>query len=614
MAFTQTDPRNKIQHSDSHFAQLTLPDIFFSQAEKYQTRSALQEKKNGRYVSISWNEFRNQVLLISGSLVALGVQKGSLIGILCENRPEWAWIDMAVLTTGAADVPIYATSAPKEIEYIVKHAEIKLLFVSTQEQLNKVLSISSACSALERIIVIDGTSEKHPKVWGWSEFLDQRHRLKNAEEKIKTRVESIQPDQLATVIYTSGTTGPPKGVMLSHRNFIVNCQDAEAAIPLGDKDNTLSFLPLSHVFERMAGLYFPICRGAMIAYAENMNTVQQNLVETKPTLACAVPRLYEKMHAKVIEEIGAKPRMVQKLANWCLAVGSATIPYRLARKRWPIGLWLEYALADLMIFRKIRQKLGGRLKFFISGGAPLPKELGEFFFAAGINILEGYGLTETSPVITVNRIDRLKFGTVGVPFDHAEVKIAEDGEILTKGPCVMMGYFKNEAATKEVIKDGWFYTGDIGLIDADGFLKITDRKKDIIVTSGGKNISPQNIENTVKLSSAIQQVIVFGDRRNYLVALVVPNFEYLTSKIACAGLSHIQMCQDARICEFIAGEIEKAMVDFANYEKIKYFKLLAEEFKLEKGEITPTLKVKRKVVMERYADLINSMYQNADAK
>ncbi|MBI4387879.1 MAG: long-chain fatty acid--CoA ligase [Candidatus Omnitrophica bacterium] len=419
---------------------------------------------------------------------------------------------------------------------------------------------------------------------------------------------------MATIIYTSGTTGPPKGVMLTHANFLQNCVDSMDAISLGERDTTLSFLPLSHVFERMAGFYFPIMCGATIAYAENMNTVPQNLREVKPTIACAVPRVYEKVYARVADTIEHSPPFLQKLIRWAIEIGHRSIPFRLAGRCLPPFLWLCYQFAKVLVFQKLKRQLGGRLRFFISGGAPLPKKLGEFFFAAGIYILEGYGLTETSPVISVNRLNQLKFGTVGVPLAQVETRIASDGEIIVRGPSVMLGYYQNPQATAEVIREGWFHTGDIGQFDSEGFLMITDRKKDIIVTSGGKNLSPQNIENLLLRSRAIQQAVVIGDQHNYLVALIVPNFTYFFEQSDLKGRTNEEVSQLPLVNEFVRQEIDRETAELASYEKIKYFCLLPRELTQENGELTPTLKVKRKVVGERYGRLIEAMYLEGEKK
>ncbi len=589
-----------------------IASMFLTQANRFGERTALLVKKNGCYHSISWSEFRRNVERVGLALQKLGVRKGDRVALLSENRPEWAFVDLGALGIGAVTVPIYATSSAKEIEYVLNHSSAKIIFVSTAEQLQK---LKADQPLLAKIVLFEDVPDSGPKCLSWQKFYSLAE-LSDAklDQCFQLESQSVKPDDYATIIYTSGTTGPPKGVLLSHRNFLVNALDAQEVIGLGEHDTTLSFLPLSHVFERLAGFYFPVMVGATIAYAENMNQVPQNLLEVRPTCACAVPRLYEKIHAQVMEKIQEAPSIKKKLIQWAFQTGYETIPFRISQKTLPVLLQLKYQIANLLLFKKLKNQFGGRLRFFISGGAPLPKALGEFFYAAGIVILEGYGLTETSPVISVNRPNRLRFGTVGVPFKSVEVKIADDGEILVKGPSVMVGYYQDENATSEVIKDGWFYTGDIGKFDEDQFLVITDRKKDIIVTSGGKNVSPQNIENMIKRSPAIQQVVVLGDQHHYLVALVLPNFDYVCQKLGFSNETRANMAANPKVLDLMRCEIDQQGCDLANYEKIKYFRILCEELTQGNGELTPTLKVKRKVVSERYQNLIESMYQEGEEK
>jgi long-chain acyl-CoA synthetase len=399
--------------------------------------------------------------------------------------------------------------------------------------------------------------------------------------------------------------------MLTHRNFLSNVEASVQILKGGTEDRCLSFLPLSHVFERMAGFYFMLYQGVSIAYAENMNTVPQNILEIRPTMVASVPRLYEKIYARILEQVHGAGGLRKKIFEWSLALGRKTAPYRCEGKRMPPGLALQYKLARKLVYEKIKAKLGGRIRFFISGGAPLCKEIAEFFFAADLLILEGYGLTETSPVVSVNRPDDFKFGTVGKLLAQVEVRIASDGEILVRGPNIMRGYYKMEKETREAIVDGWFHTGDIGEFDSDGFLKITDRKKDLIITSGGKNIAPQKIENLLVADEYILQVCVCGDRKNYLTALVVPDFGPLAKYAREKGIPFVN-CQDLvrreAVKTWLAERIEVRTRELANYEKIKQFTLLAEEFSQDRGELTPTLKIKRKMVTEKYRAAIEAMY------
>ena len=590
-----------------------LPLMFYEQASRLSNRPALFQKKNNRYEPISWSEYKQNVERVTFSLQKLGVRAGEKVAILSENRPEWAYADLGILSLGAVSIPIYPTSTPKEITHILTHSEARIAFVSNEELFIKIKPFLVARTTLEKVILLNDSAtvlDQSAQTISWNEFYKlntlSQEEMENQYRKL---IEQPKPDDMATMIYTSGTTGAPKGVMLSHRNFLVNCIDSKRAIQMTENDVTLSFLPLSHVFERMAGFYFPLMSGAAIAYAENMNTVPQNLLEVKPTSACGVPRLYEKIYQKIMETVQKSPSWKKALIEWALQTGYQTFPFRFQNQSLPLFLKIKYFIADLLIFKKLRHSFGGRLRYFISGGAPLVKSIGEFFYAAGITICEGYGLTETSPVISVNQCQRLKFGTVGIPLDHVQIRIAEDGEILVAGPSVMLGYYKDEQATREAIQDGWFHTGDIGHIDSDGFLVITDRKKDIIVTSGGKNVSPQNIENALKKSSNILQAVVLGDRHNYIVALIVPNFDSIAKTFKYGeNFSRADLIQDPKVLELIRRETDQFTADFANYEKIKYFRLLPEEMTQNSGELTPTLKVKRKIVNEKYAHLIESMY------
>jgi len=588
-----------------------LTNMFLAQAKKYRQRTALRVKINGTYHDVSWREFQETVIKVGLALRSLHFQKGDRIAILSENRPEWAFVDLGAIGIGVVDVPIYATSSSKEIAYVINHSKAKAIFISSHDLLEKVVSELVEMQSIQHMIVFDDVKQISEKLTSWQNFL----KLGESQGKITFNDlnQLVSPNDLATIIYTSGTTGPPKGVMLTHENFLINCLDAAEAIELSDKDSSLSFLPLSHVFERMAGFYFPISVGCTIAYAENMTSVAQNMLEIRPTMACAVPRFYEKVYHRIMDAVEKSPKWKKNLIQWALRVGKQITPYRTRGQAGPFFLRLQFAIATILVFKKLKKGLGGRITQFISGGAALPRYLGEFFFSAGIMILEGYGLTETSPVISANQKNRIKFGTVGLPFRHVEVRLAETGEICIRGPSLMKGYYQNEEATKAVVRDGWFYTGDIGTIDEEGYLSITDRMKDIIVTSGGKNIAPQNIENTIAKSAAIQQAIVIGEGRNYLVALIVPDFEYVTEKCQLGKCTREEFVRSKKVRQLIQSEIEELTADFSSYEQIKYFRLVPHELTQERGEVTPTLKIKRKVIRVRYVTLIDEMYAEGEA-
>lgn len=596
----------------------TLPGIFFDRACRYGRREALlyKDKTSGSYQAWTWDNWKTRVEQTAAGLFSLGVRRGDRVGLLSENRPEWTVADLGILSLGAVTVPVYPTSSPKEVAHILNDAGIRFLFLSNSGHYERLKEFVAGANVVA--ILFDET----PAVSGGALKLEElslkgKIFLEGNSDAVQDWVRETGSDDLATLIYTSGTTGPPKGVMLTHRNFIANYLGAAQVIQVDDSDLALSFLPLSHVFERLAGYYFMIFNGARIAYAESMQTVPEDLVQVRPTVAASVPRLYEKMYLKIQESMKAASPVKKHLFDWALSIGRECLSIRTAGRVPNFLMRLKYGLADRLVFRKLKDKLGGRMRFFISGGAPLAKELGEFFGASGVLILEGYGLTETSPVIAVNSEAHVKYGTVGRPLPNVEVRIAADGEILTRGPCVMKGYYKNEAATAAVFEGEWFKTGDIGEIDAEGFLKITDRKKDLIVTSGGKNISPQNIENMILMDPSFLQVVVIGDKRNYLVALIVPQKKNLEDKALELGIGELSWTDKLRhpaILAWAEAKIQARTRDLARYEQIKYFTFLEKELSLEAGELTPTLKVKRKIIMERFAPLIDAMYEKGDAQ
>lgn len=573
----------------------TLPQLFGLKARTYGDRTALKVKRSGTYQEISWNDLRGQVDQLALSLIDLGIQSGDRVAILSENRPEWAVADLATLSVGAITVPIYTTLTVEEIDYILQDSGARLLFISNPEGMAKILPLQEKLDF--RIVLFDAPYRiSGPRVYWLGELIGLgKTATPKLKELLQERLAALQPADLATIIYTSGTTGPPKGVMLTHRNFLSNCEAIGKALPVSDSDSTLSFLPLSHVFERCAGYYFVLSVGGRIAYAENMETVAVNLLEAKPTILIAVPRFYEKLQERVLEAV----RSSSILKRWIF--------------RWAIHKKLPARLADRLVFSKLRARLGGNLRFCVSGGAPLPKELAEFFYRAGILILEGYGLTETSPVITVNRPDRFRFGSVGLPLEGVEIRIAEDGEILARGPHVMLGYFHKPEATAEAIDaEGWFRTGDIGVIDAEGFLTITDRKKDLIKTSGGKMVAPQNLENILKADPLIEDCVVIGDRRKYLTALIVPNRARLEAFARKQNLSYDHyesLLKNPQALEWAWEPIRRLNEKLASFEQIKKIALLPEPFTLQSGELTPTLKLKRRVIAEKFAPQIDALYQ-----
>lgn len=594
----------------------TIPEMFVRLTDRYQasSRPLLMAKRDGAYRPISYREVRRNADLTALGLAALGIRAGDRVSIIAENRPEWVYADQAIAALGAISVPVYPTMTAKQNEYIFNDAGVRAVIVSNQFQLGKVLKSIDAVPTLEHVIVMnegfeaaDGRVLSLRRLWELGEEFEKRH----ARYLDETR-RRVKPEDLLTLIYTSGTTGNPKGVMLTHSNICTNIRDAATCIEIVENDVLLSFLPLSHSFERMAGNYTAMACGATIAYAESIETVQANLVEVRPHIVTTVPRLFERMYSRVMKQIDAAPPLRKKMFFWAIDVGKKYAAARKAKKFSPL-LSLQHAIADRLVHSKLREKLGGRIKFMVSGGAALPKEFGEFFEAVGILILEGYGLTETSPVISVNRYDDYRFGTVGKPIPNVEVKIAPDGEILARGPNIMKGYWNLPEETAAVIEpDGWFHTGDIGEFDSDGFLRITDRKKHLLVSSGGKNIAPQPIENLFLASKYIEQFVLIGDRRMYCTALVVPDFDALKAYASERGIGPLhnhELVRHPDIYALIEKDIEEIQKDLANFERVRKFILLAKPFTIEDGELTPTQKVRRKVVEEKYAHLIERMYE-----
>jgi len=588
----------------------TIPRLFLRLTETYKKPGLLLYKKDGRYVPLSTEEVRGEVERIALGLRSLGVAPGDKVILLAENSPWWVMTDYAILGLGAITVPIYTSLMSEQIKYIINDSDAKTVIVSDRLLWEKTAAIKKDL----------------PKVAHYASFEEQPvegvlplERIKAEGEKARradprlfeTTAQAVKPDETASIIYTSGTTGIPKGVMLTHANFASNVESLASIIPFGEKDTDLSFLPLSHVLERLGTIAF-MSRGVSMAYAESIETVAENLQEVKPTIMISVPRLFEKIYARVMDNVLAGSSLKKKIFFWALNVGKACGELTLQKRPIPASLRRRRAIAHKLVFSKILEKTGGRVHFFVSGGAPLGKDIAEFFYALGIVVLEGYGLTESSPVIAVNTFDNLKFGTVGKPIPGVEVKIAPDGEILARGPNIMKGYYKKEAETREALEGGWLRTGDIGHLDAEGFVVITDRKKDLIVTSGGKNVAPQPIENVLKQNSFIANAVVIGGSRKFIAALIVPDFEKLEEYAKAKGVSYVNrkdLIQNESIVRFLSQEVDRSTPNLAPYEKVKKIALLERDFEIERDEITPTLKVKRNIVEEKYKELIDSLYR-----
>lgn len=592
-----------------------LGDMFFQKRQKLGSKTAYMYKQSGEWISVTYKEAVDWAEKIAAGFASLGIKKGDRIGIISENRVEWALTDYASEALGAVLVPIYPSLLNDQVKYILNDSEAKIVVVSDEMQLEKIESIRKELKSAKHFFVVDAEDAQFSDPWKSYDSLTKigESFLKEKPDYVTNEISKVELTDWATIIYTSGTTGEPKGAVLTHKNLLFNVEEAYTAIKIYKEDTFLSFLPLSHVFERMAGHYLSCYHGCTVAYAESVDTVAENLQEIKPTVMVSVPRLYEKIYGKVLDSVESGSPVKRKIFYWALKVGKEYINKTMMHQ--PISAILQFKrnLAYKLVFSKLNERVGGRNRFFVSGGAPLSAEIAEFFGAAGISIIEGYGLTETSPVISVNHLDNFRFGSVGVVLPNVEVKIAEDGEILTRGDHVMEGYYNKEAETKEVIdKDGWFYTGDIGLVDEDGFLRITDRKKNILVTSGGKNIAPQPIENSLVTSKYIEQVMVIGDKRKFCSAVITASEETLEKWAKERNLqfsNYQELVNLPDVHELFRCEVDRLTTHLASYETIKDFILADAPFTIETRELTPSLKVKRRVVEEKYADKINKMYE-----
>ncbi len=593
----------------------TLNGLFFDAIARHRVLpAALVHKHDSAWIPISHDELRERVRHVHAALRADGMRPGDRVAILSENRPEWAITDYACLAARCTDVPVYPTLPPHQVAYILRDSGARMVFCSTQAQAEKVLAVRGELPELERVVIYDDI--ELPGVETFRQLEAGGREAAGQWPDWEEEARQAQPDDLATLIYTSGTTGDPKGVMLSHGNITSNVVASLQVLDLRPGDRCLSFLPLSHIFERMVGHYTMLYGGVIIHYASSMDAVAAEMGEVQPTLMASVPRLYEKIYARVVENATSGSSLKRAIFEWARATGEKLVDYQIAQKPAPAALRLGGAIADRLVFSKLRARTGGKLRFFVSGGAPLNPEICKFFLAAGLKIMEGYGLTETSPVISVNPEDRIKPGTVGPPIPGVEVKIAEDGEILTRGPHVMQGYYRKPEATAEAIDaEGWFHTGDIGMIDADGYLRITDRKKDIIVTAGGKNIAPQPIEALLKTNEFVTNAVMIGDKRRFPSMLLVPNFTALKAWAAQKGLPDLPPAEMVRRAEFrdkVEREARKSLRDLAHFEVPKKFLLLPEDFSITGGELTPKMSVRRKVVEQKWQREIDALYAEGD--
>ncbi|MGB6864179.1 MAG: long-chain fatty acid--CoA ligase [Candidatus Aminicenantaceae bacterium] len=588
----------------------TICQLFINTIKSYPKDDLMLFKKEGRYTPISTEEFGEKVVNFSLGLKALGLNAGDKLIILSENRPEWTMTDVATLCMGGIAVPIYTNLSPEQIKFIVNDSDARVVVCSNEELWEKVRAVKSELPLVSHFITYLPDAPEGMKTF--NDILELGKQKSQEEPGLFDQLAlTVKSSDIASIIYTSGTTGEPKGVMLTHSNFISNVTSVSAILPISQKDTSLSFLPLSHSYERTV-TFTMLYNGCTIGYVESMETVGENLLEVRPTIMGAVPRLFEKIYAKVLDNVLSSSPLKRKIFFWALKIGKECAFRDLEKKKISGILRFKRNLAHKLVFSKIIEKTGGRIRFFVTGAAPLSKDIAEFFYAMGIVILEAYGLTETSPAATFNTFEDLRFGTVGKPIPGVDVKIAEDGEILIRGPNVMKGYYKKDEATKECIQENWFYSGDIGYLDEDGFLVITDRKKDIIVTAGGKNVAPQQIENLLKTNPYIDTAVAIGDRRRFISALIVPDFDKLEEYAKLNEISYTDrsdLVAKDKIVDFVLSEVDKSQQDLAAYEKVKKIALLDRDFEIAKGEITPTLKVKRNIIEKKYADLIESLYE-----
>ena len=594
----------------------SIPDLFWSQVEKYGDRTALRRKVGTKWEPVTWKQWGEKVEAAASGLLALGLKRGDHVSILSNNRVEWVVADLGIICSGGATVGVYASNLPSEVAYVAGHAESPFIFVENKEQLRKVLDVRSQLSDLKKIIAFDmPTGFEDRDVLSLDELLSLgREHLADNRSTIKDVRENTDAEDVALIVYTSGTTGPPKGAMLSHKNIIWTAGTSVDELTITEKDESLSFLPLAHLLEHF--LFFgSVMLGGVINYAESIDKIAQNMLEVRPSVVVGVPRVYEKIYSRLQNMAAQKGKLGAAIFK---TAKNAAIEYARKRSRGkPIGLGLKirHGISDRLVYSKLRESTGGRIRFFGSGGAPLSAEIAEFFYGAGLPIVESWGMTETTAPSTLTRPNEIRPGTVGRPLPGVDVKIEADGEILVRGPNVFKGYFKNPAATAEALEGGWMHTGDVGEFDSEGMLKITDRKKDLIITAGGKNIAPQNIENLMKTNPLFSQVVVIGDRQPYCVALLTLNEEEVrrfASEKRLTEKNYAELVKTKPINDLAAQAVAEKNSHLARYEQIKKFRIIPYDFSQATGELTPTMKVKRKVVNQKFADIIQEMYEGPE--
>lgn len=590
----------------------TLPELFLKSAKKHNRADALSYKKNGKWQKISSAEMIERAENIALGLYSIGLRKDDRTAILAANSPEWTLADAGCQFAGVIDVPIYTTLAPNSICYVIKDSGARVFFLENKQFYDYIKDILPDCATVEKLIFFDAAGVEAENAVSLADLEAAGAKLKSENPHLlENLIGAIQPDDVATLIYTSGTTGEPKGVMLSHTNIVSNTVDTSEKYDFSKNDKSLSVLPLSHIFERSA-MYLYILNGMAVHYAESIEKVPDNLQEVRPTIFIGVPRIFEKVYAKAKLKAAQSSGLKEKIFDWAIEVAKDVALRKEKRMNVSFSMSVKHTLADRLVFSKLREFFGGNLRACITGGAAISNDIWLIFTGAGISIMQGYGLTETSPVITSNNPIEAKLGTVGKPIRNVKIRLAEDGEIEVLSPGMLLGYYNKPEATRDAFTaDGWFKTGDIGTIDDEGFLSITDRKKELFKTSGGKYIAPAHIEQMLKASRFVNQVVLIGNERKFPAALIVPNFEQLESYAKHKNLplkTPAEFCGDARIIDLFNRQVEKLTRDLSQYEKVKKIALLENELTIEGGEMTPTLKVKRRVVDEKYKDVIEKMY------
>jgi long-chain acyl-CoA synthetase len=596
----------------------TLVEMFEHAARQHDKPDALNYKTGGAWQSITSQEMVARARLIALGLRALGIKHGERVALLSVNCPEWTLSDAGCQFAGVIDVPIYTTQSPAQVCYILNDSGARVFIIQNLAAFERIREAIKDCTGIEHFVFIDKEGVEDSRALSLAEMEERGRKLGEEQPQLSDELaRSAKPDDLATIIYTSGTTGEPKGVMLTHSNLVSNLIDSSGHLSFGKQDVALSVLPLSHVLERLA-MYMYMHHGMSVYYAESLEKVGENFREVRPTVFVGVPRLFEKIYARIKEKAAAEGKAKAGILAWAVSVGKTYAQHALSQQKIPKLLALKYKIATRLVFSKWHAGLGGRARLFISGGAALSEEIGYIFAGAGLPIVQGYGLTETSPVITAGTIEDNRIGTVGKPIRNVEVRIASDGEIEARGPNIMQGYYNKPVETRAVFtEDGWFKTGDIGTLDADGFLRITDRKKELFKTSGGKYIAPQVIEGLIKASRFVNQVVLVGNERKFPAALIVPNWEQIQSYAELKGMPErtpAELVKHPRILDLFQRQVDSVTQSLAQYERVKSVALLENELTIEGGELTPTLKVKRRVVDKKYRDVIDRLYEEAEAK